>query len=309
LSPTRYRPNPLNHVADHTGVPNVQLIKDKVDIAEVYRNQSIAEQNSVDLSWQLLMDDRFKDFRSFIYSTEEERKRFRQLVVNGKCFLDLSWRNVALLMLIPLSFLPFSVLLLLPVVLATDICDKQLKELRNNRWEKAFSGKQVADPTDDAEVTEDVNRKATIVLEHLIQASDVAHTMQHWDVYRKWNEAFFEENMRAFKQGRADKDPANYWYLGELGFFDFYIIPLAKKLKDCGVFGVASDEYLNYALSNRRVSCWLHRSPRPGQRFIYSFAFSFIPLAAPGMGVARKGRGRQDVRKILTATYGGRQRR
>ena len=42
------------------------------------------------------------------------------------------------------------------------------------------------------------------------------------------------------------------WYKGELGFFDFYIIPLAKKLKKCGVFGVSSDEYLNYAMSNRQ---------------------------------------------------------
>lgn len=39
---------------------------------------------------------------------------------------------------------------------------------------------------------------------------------------------------------------------GELGFFDNYVIPLAKKLKECGVFGVSSDEYLNYALENRR---------------------------------------------------------
>ena len=31
-----------------------------------------------------------------------------------------------------------------------------------------------------------------------------------------------------------------------------YCSPLAKKLKDCGVFGVSSDEYLNYALENRR---------------------------------------------------------
>jgi len=36
-----------------------------------------------------------------------------------------------------------------------------------------------------------------------------------------------------------------------LGFFDFYIIPLTQKLKDCGVFGVSSDEYLNYAKKNR----------------------------------------------------------
>ena len=37
-----------------------------------------------------------------------------------------------------------------------------------------------------------------------------------------------------------------------VGFFDFYIIPLANKLKECGVFGVASDEYLTYAQANRR---------------------------------------------------------
>lgn len=37
-----------------------------------------------------------------------------------------------------------------------------------------------------------------------------------------------------------------------MDFFEFYIIPLANKLKDCGVFGVSSDEYLNYAEQNRK---------------------------------------------------------
>lgn len=39
---------------------------------------------------------------------------------------------------------------------------------------------------------------------------------------------------------------------GELGFFDFYVIPLAEKLKSCGVFGVSCGEYLNYAKNNRQ---------------------------------------------------------
>ena len=47
------------------------------------------------------------------------------------------------------------------------------------------------------------------------------------------------------------KDPSEFWYRGEIGFFDNYIIPLAKKLKDCQVFGVSSDECLNYAIQNR----------------------------------------------------------
>jgi len=124
--------------------------------------------------------------------------------------------------------------------MATDIVDKESKALRNGRWEKAFSIGSVGDTN----AQEDRNRKATIVIEHLIQASDVSHTMQHWHVYRKWNERLFEEMYCAFKAGRASKDPAEFWYKGEIGFFDFYIIPLAKKLKECGVFGVSSGEYL-----------------------------------------------------------------
>jgi hypothetical protein len=78
--------------------------------------------------------------------------------------------------------------------------------------------------------------------------------MQHWHVYQQWNERLFREIYFAYRTGRcaANTDPADGWYEGELGFYDFYIIPLAKKLEECGVFGVSSDEYLNYALENRK---------------------------------------------------------
>lgn len=86
----------------------------------------------------------------------------------------------------------------------------------------------------------------------ILQASDVAHTMQHWQVYTKYNERLFHEMYRAYESRRADKDPSLGWYKGELWFFDNYIIPLAKKLESCGVFGVSSDEFLSYALQNRQ---------------------------------------------------------
>lgn len=160
------------------------------------------------------MQDGFSALRTAIYTTDEELKRFRQLVVN--------------------------------CVMATDIMDKELKGLRNARWDRAFSEQAILDDR----MT--INRKATIVIEHLLQASDVAHTMQHWHIYRKWNAKLFEEMYKAYIQGRAEKNPADFWYDGEIGFFDFYIIPLAKKLKECGVFGVSSKEYLNYAERNRK---------------------------------------------------------
>lgn len=91
------------------------------------------------------------------------------------------------------------------------------------------------------------------MIEHIIQAADVAHTMQHWHVYQKWNERLFFEMCTAHDSGRGPaNDPADGWYQGELWFFDNYIIPLAKKLEECGVFGVSSDECLNYALENRK---------------------------------------------------------
>ena len=75
--------------------------------------------------------------------------------------------------------------------------------------------------------------------------------MQHWHVYRKWNASLFKEMYLAYKAGRMGSDPSTFWYQGELGFFDNYVLPLAKKLKECNVFGVSSDEYFNYAKLNR----------------------------------------------------------
>lgn len=137
------------------------------------------------------------------------------------------------------------------IVLATDIVDKELKDARNARWSRVFGGVSGAATTMTAGEEEADRLKATIVLEHLIQASDVVHTMQHWHVYIKWNACFFREMYHAYQQGRADQNPVDSWYHGELGFFDYYIIPLAKKLHECGVFGVSSDEFLNYATNNR----------------------------------------------------------
>jgi len=204
----------LIHDVDHQGVPNTRLVEEEDNLSFKYKGRSVAEQNSVDVAWALFLEPQFGELRGAVCPTDKELNRLRQLVVN--------------------------------TVLATDIMDKDLKKLRNQRWEKAFS-------SDYNETNQDkINRKATIVLEHLIQASDVCHTMQHWHVYRKWNERLFEEMYHAYKIGRADADPSTFWYKGELGFFDHYIIPLSKKLSDCGVFGVSSDEYLNYALRNRK---------------------------------------------------------
>eukprot|EP00980_Cylindrotheca_fusiformis_P025408 scaffold13613_cov114-Cylindrotheca_fusiformis.AAC.5 len=150
--------------------------------------------------------------------------------------------------------------------MATDIADKELQTLRKNRWDTAFS-ETFASMTESETTRED--RKATIVIEHLIQASDVSHTMQHWHVFKKWNERFFMECYGAYKEGRVDTDPSVNWYKGEIGFFDYYVIPLATKLQSCGVFGVSSDEYFNYASQNRDEWC------REGEALVEEYVSKF----------------------------------
>ena len=61
--------------------------------------------------------------------------------------------------------------------MSTDIADKDLKELRNQRWDKAFKNGDCVNHVDE-EPRDEVNRKATIVIEHIILASDISHTMQ-----------------------------------------------------------------------------------------------------------------------------------
>lgn len=53
----------LIHDADHHGVPNAQLVKEGVPSAVLYGPRSVAEQNSLDLAWRLLMDEQFSNLR------------------------------------------------------------------------------------------------------------------------------------------------------------------------------------------------------------------------------------------------------
>jgi len=132
----------LIHDVDHVGVPNAQLVKEGTELAKTYDDKSVAEQNSIRVAWELLMSDRFKELRACIYTSQAELDRFRALLVNA--------------------------------VMATDIADKSLSELRRRRWDKVFGADELEAVADQ----DSTNRKATIVIEHMIQASDVAHTMQ-----------------------------------------------------------------------------------------------------------------------------------
>jgi 3'5'-cyclic nucleotide phosphodiesterase len=135
----------LIHDCDHAGVSNDQLVKEGARIAEIYKNKSVAENHSFNLAFDFLMQPEFEDLLSCICGTENpeaELERFCCIVQNA--------------------------------VLATDVFDKDIKAERDARWLSVFG------ELDIDEDSEFLNyQRAQVVLEHMIQASDVIHTMQH----------------------------------------------------------------------------------------------------------------------------------
>ncbi|KAL7539889.1 hypothetical protein ACHAXR_009680 [Thalassiosira sp. AJA248-18] len=236
----------LTHDADHKGVPNQILMKEQPDLACKYDGKSVAENNSIHLALSILEENDFDNLRSCMFENVCDENRFRQLLIN--------------------------------LLIATDIADKERMKKEERRWERAFacpSGTSSSweevwrGRSEAALVSLDVSLKATVVLEQIMLASDVAHTMQHWLTFVKWNERLYKELWAAHVAGRNDQDPTENWYEGQIGFFDFYIIPLARKLNTCGVFGSAGKEYLNYALSNRQE--WTEKGKEITSRFERTF--------------------------------------
>jgi hypothetical protein len=79
----------------------------------VYNSKSVAEQNSVDIAWAILMDPEYDELRAT--STLTSNEHFRQLVVNS--------------------------------VMATDIMDKEANSFAA-KWDKAFKDADEDDSVD-----------------------------------------------------------------------------------------------------------------------------------------------------------------
>jgi len=127
-------------ITDHRGISNTQLAKEDTAMAEMCKDKSIAKQNSVDVACDILMSPEMTSLRTCIHTDKDELHRFRQAVIK--------------------------------VVLATNIFDKELNDLCKQRWNMAFDEQTVPAGMG----ANDVNVKATVVIEHLIQASNASRT-------------------------------------------------------------------------------------------------------------------------------------
>lgn len=73
----------LVHDLDHKGISNTQLVIEDKELGDKYGQKSVAEQNSLDLAWDLLMSGNYVDLRNTLFTTGAELKRFRQVNITG----------------------------------------------------------------------------------------------------------------------------------------------------------------------------------------------------------------------------------
>lgn len=233
----------LIHDVEHRGLPNAQLVKELDKLSAIYLKKSIAEQYSIAVAFSVLSEPCFKELREAICVDEEESERFRGLVVD--------------------------------LILSTDISCPERTAKGKSKWKIAFSDSECITRRHSVPIkkrsksrifcgaNESKNRltsaeiaaarkklKSRVIMEQLMQVADVAHLMQDWEVFLKWNKKLYDELWAAKTAGRGF-DPSANWYHGQISFFDNYVIPLSKRIHESGVFGCEGAVFMNNAIRNK----------------------------------------------------------
>ena len=261
------------HDVDHQGVPNSRLVIENDPIAKLYDGISVAEKNSIKIAFRTLNESDFSEFRSVVFKSMDEQLHMHRIVANLVISTDIAspermhctkmrWEEAFSHSPAPHGPLPFGRLSLagqspsseIATVTASEprlvqvqnpalqnysdmtaigsICEEQPRpslkrvlQLNGGQTVEYFSSSK----RDESKIA----LRQSVVIETMLNAADVAHSMQSWELFLFWNRKLFEELYVAYKAGRSDHDPADGWY------------------ENCGVFGEWGGEFLKNAISIR----------------------------------------------------------
>jgi len=89
--------------------------------------------------------------------------------------------------------------------------------------------------TVDLDADEADSLKAEVLMETIMTAADVAHNLQGWNQMKKWSNRLYLELRKAYVAKRGF-DAQTKWFENQIGFLESYLLPLAHRLEDTGVF-------------------------------------------------------------------------
>eukprot|EP00978_Attheya_sp_CCMP212_P007822 scaffold18164_cov62-Attheya_sp.AAC.2 len=291
----------LIHDADHQGVPNATLVEEECELAQIYSDRSIAEQNSLRVGFTILLHERFSALRELMTPTWEDKTKFRRTVIDLVLCTDIAdpdqmqiskakWNEafchyvqdkkgtIHKLMGRPRRCNQHK----LTVFTGSAPLSVNVKKLRRSRSMYNSSHSYRMDMDEDngphlngsyspglpasrhsSLMNEQSNLKReedacflekNVALEVMMNAADVAHTMQSWDTFLKWNRMLFHELEDAHKDKRPGSwDPTADWFNNQIVFYDLYVLPLAHRLHRIGLFGRTKDNrFVNNANAIKR---------------------------------------------------------
>mmetsp|Transcript_18804 Transcript_18804/g.32339 ORF Transcript_18804/g.32339 Transcript_18804/m.32339 type:complete len:366 (-) Transcript_18804:1588-2685(-) len=276
------------HDVDHQGVPNTRLVLENDPIVKDHGGISAAEKHSIKVAFRTLSESDFDEFRSVVFESPDDQLQMHRIVTNVVVSTDIAspdrmqstkirWEQ-AFSHPLPDSSLRFGRLSLagqspLSEIATVQASKPQLVSMQNtstphhSRSQRRNSltkrvlplngGQTVeyfAENDEDSDNTREALRHS-VVIETMLNIADVAHSMQSWELFLFWNRKLYEELYVAYKSGRSSNDPSNDWYENQLGFYRLYVIPLAEKMKKCGVFGEHGGEWVKNAISIRDRWC------------------------------------------------------
>jgi atrial natriuretic peptide receptor A len=249
----------LVHDVGHTGMSN-QFLKDQSHpLASRYSvDIPIAEFYSIELAMEFLFDDNFTMLRDTIFRTELELIRFIKVIFQSICITDITSKtrmseSIARYNMITSSNVPCSCKEKDPKLCTTHdsslcplggVLDLVLKAAK-------LPDTVVQDYPQEFVVTR-CGLKKCVFNEVFMLASDVSAPMQNWKTFTKWNFRLYKEILDCHSK-KLCPNPHSGWSKGEIGFFQFYIIPLAKRLDALVPKG---DENTFAELAEKNLELW-----------------------------------------------------
>jgi hypothetical protein len=112
-------------------------------------------------------------------------------------------------------------------------------------------GKLTTGEDGDSDQDESDPLKMSVIMEQIIRSADIGANMQSFEHMEEWSHRLFFELKASYHEGRGE-DPQNGWYDNQITFLDSYILPLARRMEDTGIFGDETGKmFADIVLENR----------------------------------------------------------
>ena len=237
-----------------------------------------AERNSIQLALELLFRPRFKAFRKAVLPNVQTKFEFGRFI-----FWTILCTDIASPDRLKNCKTRFEVVhAVRESIITSDDFDGDLWPILPYLQEivkyMKLSDSDIKDHADEMIITQEKLERC-VVMEHLTQISDVAHLMQSWENFLKWNFRLYKELMVCHEKGLMP-DLSENWEQGQIGFYDNYVIPLANRTEQILIgrgnhpaFSFVSNAKKNLELIRTVKTLW--RTSQAGNK-LFTFGPSFF---------------------------------